>query len=188
MYQDTELIEKIKKEGCSDSLLELKERHCKLFYSTIRKFFSQDSQDFIDVEKSLLTVIYNSVMSYDPDKKVKFSTWLANQARYFCLNHRNSKSKREAQLDQNVFDFFVDTSHYDKNEAACDSIIESLKELLDDTGDEFTKQIIMKRYFSGNKTMNYSDIGKSLKVTAQTVLNWHNKFIKKAQKKLLTTQ
>ena len=34
-------------------------------------------------------MIYKSAMSYNENKGSKFSTWLANQMRYFCLNSMN---------------------------------------------------------------------------------------------------
>ena len=44
-------------------------------------------------------VIYKSAMSYNPDKGSKFSTWLANQMRYFCLNSMN-KNRLVATEDE----------------------------------------------------------------------------------------
>jgi RNA polymerase sigma factor (sigma-70 family) len=185
MIEDNELVEKIKKDNCSESLLELEDRHRKLFYSVLRKYFSPADQEFVDIESSFLFILFNSALSYDENKGSKFSTWLANQMRFYCLNQRSLAQKKELTLDQNAFEFLINSI----SEGTCEqkqNILEELRELISETRDESVKNVILQRYFSASKVKNYNEIGKSLGVTAQTALNWHNKFISKARKKLLT--
>jgi hypothetical protein len=39
-----------------------------------------------DISSDKDYLIYKSAVSYNPTKKIKFSTWLGNQVRYYCLN------------------------------------------------------------------------------------------------------
>ena len=58
-------------------------------------------------------------------------------------------------------------------------------DLFNEISDPNTKNAIYYRYFfNKERILNYSEIAEILKVTPQTVLNWHNKFIKFAKKKL----
>ena len=74
-----------------------------------------------------------SIKSFNTTKKVKFSTWLANQAKYHCLNTLNKKSK----------DRLVSTG---------DEILDYLKEIDDNTCFENLFEFIETSlgYFSGN--------------------------------------
>jgi DNA-directed RNA polymerase specialized sigma subunit len=64
-------------------------------------------------------------------------------------------------------------------------IIDAVIDLFHQISDPNTKKAIYYRYFHNkNRILNYSEIAEILKVTPQTVLNWHNKFIKLAKKKL----
>jgi hypothetical protein len=58
-------------------------------------------------------------------------------------------------------------------------------DLFDEISDPNTKNAIYYRYFyNKDRILNYSEIAGILNVTPQTVLNWHNKFINFAKKKL----
>ena len=61
--------------------------------------------------------IYSAAMNYDPNRKTKFSTHLANQTKWKCLNLLN-KNKRMKQ-------FFIDEdeNHF---EPSCESFIADL--------------------------------------------------------------
>ena len=60
------------------------------------------SIDDVIQEKEYL--VYKSVMSYNPEKKVKFNTWLGNQVRYHCLNTINSNNNY-IKVEDSVLDF-----------------------------------------------------------------------------------
>jgi DNA-directed RNA polymerase specialized sigma subunit len=115
--------------------------------------------------------------------KVKFSTWLANQIRYFCLNLKN-KNNRLIITDDSSLEFLINSENAREKKAEGELIF-NVKDILNKIQDKKIKDVIYYRYFyKDGEVLNYNEIGKILNVTAQTALNWHNKFIKIAKKKL----
>ena len=87
-----------------------------------------------------------------------------------------------------MLEFFLNQKN---NEVRGDSreILDKIKDIFDHITDTNTKNAIYYRYFyDKDRILNYSEIAEILEVTPQTVLNWHNKFIKLAQKKLTMTK
>lgn len=182
---DTDLILDIKTKSCNDSLKELIDRHSGICFS-IGKKFTQNSPIYLqELTDNKDWIIYCSALSFNCDKGAKFSTWLANQTKFYCLNLRN-KSSRYVETESDTIEFLVNQYHNHGNDKSNKKeIINMLHDILDQIKDENIKQAIHYRYFSNkNKILNYCEIGKILNVTPQTVLNWHNKFIDLAKKKL----
>ena len=64
-------------------------------------------------------------------------------------------------------------------------VINKIIDLFNQITDPNTKNAVYYRYFHNKeRILNYAEIAKILEVTPQTVLNWHNKFIEFAKKKL----
>ena len=100
-----------------------------------------------EMYKEMNVLIYQSVISFNPDKKVKFSTWLGNQTRYFCLNILNKSSKRIRLLMVDCKD--VDVIAY--NDVEPSSLIDSgdvrdyIFNILDQMKDERIKKNFERR-------------------------------------------
>lgn len=97
MESDLSLINKIKSENDENCLVELIERHSGIYIYIVDQF-SKNHNPLLD--KNLILedkdyVIYKSALNYNPKINVKFSTYLANEARWKCLNHINKKKKRK---------------------------------------------------------------------------------------------
>ena len=90
---DTKLINLIKNTSCSNSLKELVSKHNGLIYSVGKKYSSSCGLDLNEIDDNKYWIVYSSCLSYKSDKKTKFSTWLASQVRFFCLNFRKKNSK-----------------------------------------------------------------------------------------------
>lgn len=185
-FTDNDLIENIKSNSCNSSLIELISRHGGICFSIARKFAS-NGLNISEINDNKDWIIYSSALSFDTKKGSKFSTWLANQVKYYCLNLKNKTSKY-IHTEPDTIEFLIN-SHYNfgiTNENKKE-IINTIQDLLEQIKDENIRNAIHYRYFHNkNKILNYSEIGEILKVTPQTVLNWHNKFINLAKKKLTT--
>ena len=181
--EDNELIEIIKLNNCSDSLNELANRHGGMCYSIGKKYATSCGLDLHDINENRHWIIFNALNSYDPKKGSKFSTWLGNQIRFFCLNFKNKNGKL-VPTDDKILEFFInENSQSIKTNQA--ETINTIIDLFNQISDTNTKNAIYYRYFHNKeRILNYSEIADILKVTPQTVLNWHNKFIKLAKKKL----
>jgi len=185
--KDNKLIENVKLNNCSDSLNELVNRHSGMCFSIGKKYATSCGLDLHDINENRHWIIFNSLSSYDCEKGSKFSTWLGNQIRFFCLNFKNKNGKL-IPTDDKILEFFINENNQltktNKTEA-----VDTIIDLFNQISDINTKNAIYYRYFyNKERILNYSEIADILKVTPQTVLNWHNKFIKLAKKKLTNSK
>mgnify|MGYP000371150078 CR=1 FL=1 len=178
------------KQGDDRSLKQIIDQHSGICVSVYKKYTNMSSISGVtrdDIESSKDYIIFNSVKSYDPSRGSKFSTWLANQTRYYCLNSIN-KNKNISPSDEETIGYLIDKKHFEdfKDNDAIEfknETVNEIKKILDCISNKKIKKCIEKKYFSGeNKT--YTIIAEEMNVTVQTVINWHNKFIKLVKQKL----
>tara|TARA_A100001201_G_scaffold138806_1_gene130110 strand:- start:184 stop:795 length:612 start_codon:yes stop_codon:yes gene_type:complete len=183
---DLTLISKIQEDNTDQqSLIALVDRHSGIFHTMVNHFMSSpqcvlDKSSIVD-EKEI--TIYDSALNYDPSKNTKFSTHLANQTKWKCLNALNKKKRsRECFID--------DENTY--IEPSCDSFIEDIdkdealhvfEKCLETEKDERVKKIVDMRYGSNNNKLTpWRKIAKNLDLSIQGCINIHNKFINKVKK------
>lgn len=180
---DAELCKRVIDKNCSQSFQALFENHVKLFSSISSKIIGFNNSNYDEFTSNRFTILFDTIKSFDPTMKVKFSTWLANQIRYFCLNLKN-KNNRIVLADDSSLEFLINSenSRYKKTE---NDLYFKVKDLFNQIQNKKIKDVVYYRYFyRDGEILNYSEIGEILNVTAQTALNWHNKFIQIAKKKL----
>lgn len=178
------------KDGDSKSIKELIDRHSGIYVSTCKKYTSAANSSGIlkdHIESSKDYVIFNSAKTFDPTMGSKFSTWISNQARYFCLNAIN-KNKNLIQSDEETISLLIDSKAHEKakeenNQENNQEYLFKIKKILNNLSNKKIKECIEKKYFS-EKNKTYTEIAKEMNVTVQTVINWHNKFIKLAKQKI----
>jgi RNA polymerase sigma factor (sigma-70 family) len=184
--KDEQLINRIIKKSCSECLQELVNRHGGMLFNIGKKYCSSCNLDLNDLNDNKYWIIFNAVQSFNPEKGSKFSTWLGNQVRFFCLNHKN-KNNKLVPIEDNSLEFFINDLSKKENTINKKEIIDKIIDLFNQITDPNTKNAIYYRYFyNKERILNYAEIAEILEVTPQTVLNWHNKFITFAKKKLTT--
>jgi RNA polymerase sigma factor (sigma-70 family) len=176
---DNDLIQNVLKENDSISFKELELRHSGICHKMIKKYYHNMKQSGIDPEDVISEkayVIYKSIMNFNPDKNVKFSTWLGNQMRYHCLNTINKNNQLITMEDEAIKNII------EKNQLKIDNQNLSFKEkndmifsILDRLKDERIKKIFKLRYFNNKKLMSWADIGRKMNLSTQTIINLHNK-------------
>lgn len=182
---DYTLISNIQEENDEDSLLEIIDRHSGIFHTMVNQFMSHPH---CSLDKSLLvgekdSTIYSAALNYDPTRKTKFSTHLANQTKWKCLNILNKKKKnKEFQLDENsnYDEPFSDgfSREIDKEEA-----FSLFNKCLKKEKDERVKKIVDLRYgVDNNKLTPWRKIAEELDMSIQGCINIHNRFINKVKK------
>ena len=102
MESDLSLINKIKKDSNNKCLEELIDRHSGIYIYIVDKYtkskYSSVCRSTILDDKDY--VIYKSALDYNPNRNSKFSTFLANQTKWKCLNTINeSNNKKCVSLD-----------------------------------------------------------------------------------------
>ena len=136
-----------------------------------------------DILSDKMFVFYNSLSSFDPSKNVKFSTWLANQARFHCLN-KISNTKNKFFVDNEeispIIDSEISMEAFRKKpiKVNLDNILTAFSELSDER-----VSYVFKRKYSDYK-VKWKNIAEELGVTTQTVLNLHKKGISLLKRKI----
>lgn len=184
---DSILIKNILEKQCNESLKKLIDKHSGMIFNIGKKYCSCNSHlDINELNDNKYWIIFNAIKSFDTQKGSKFSTWLGNQTRFFCLNY-NNKNKKYTSTEDSVLEYLINQSNT-KNIDNRKELINTIVDLFHQITDPNTKNAIYYRYFHNKeRILNYSEIAQILNVTPQTVLNWHNKFIKFVKKKLTKT-
>lgn len=176
---DETLILNIKDRNCEESFRELIQRHENLYYKVCHGYSSGLKKVGVSLEEILndkMFVFFSSVSSFDPEKKVKFSTWLANQARFNCLN-KISSTKNKLFVDNEEISPIIDSEismeafRQRQLKINLDNVLIAFDELSDNR-----VSYVFKRKYSDYK-VKWKNIAEELGVTTQTVLNLHKKGI-----------
>ena len=181
---DLHLIKRIKDKNCEKSLIELAERHSGLYFKIIKKYSKSFFANNIDLNEATADknlIIWNSAKNFKEDKNVKFSTWLANQVKYFCLNTLNKKSKdRLVATEDHILDSLNEKSISEKHE----NLFEFTGNILSQLKDSRIRKIFSLRYSSSEKKPSWCIIAEKLQISTQTAINLHNKGISILRKKI----
>jgi len=181
---DNYLTERIKLSNCERSLIELIGRHSGLCFKIITRYaksFYANNLDLNEASNDKNLIIWNSAKSFSSEKNVKFSTWLANQVKYSCLNALNKKSKdRLVSTDDKILDILNETEQENKN----DNLFEFTNNILSQLKDERIKEIFSMRYSHNYKKPSWCIIARKMDVSTQTAINLHNRGIRILRKKI----
>jgi|TARA_Y100000361_G_C11160140_1_gene346745 DNA-directed RNA polymerase specialized sigma24 family protein len=186
MESDLSLINRIKNGDGGDSLTSLIERHSGIYVYVVDQF-TKNPNSLIDrdtIMKEKDHTIFIAALNYNPDCKSKFSTYLANEAKWKCLN-AISKAKRRRETS------FEDIKNDPASEEdSCQHLIKVesfnfFKNMLNEEKDERVKKIIDIRYnTTNNKLVPWRVVAEKLDMSIQGCINIHNKFIKKVRNEL----
>jgi RNA polymerase sigma factor (sigma-70 family) len=185
---DLQLIQKIKKNNCEQSLLELYSRHQGICNKMLQKYCKvcyDIGVSLEDLNSEKIYVVYKSALSFKANKKIKFSTWLGNQMRYHCLNTFNKQSKDVSMENENIK--YITENNQSKqidNALLNKEKVDLIFNILDQMADSRVKEIFNLRYFSDRKNQPWNKIGKKMHISTQTVINIHNKALSFLNKKI----
>ena len=181
---DNYLAERIRRANCERSLIELIGRHSGLCFKIITRYAKSFYANNIDINEASTDknlIIWNSAKSFSAEKNVKFSTWLANQVKYSCLNALNKKSKdRLIPMEDQILDTLNETQREDEN----DTLFEFTDNILSQLKDKRIKKIFSMRYSHSHKKPSWCVIADTMKVSTQTAINLHNRGIRVLRKKI----
>jgi len=187
---DTQLVNNIKLTNCEKSLNELINRHSGLCFKIMARFsksFYANNLDITELYNDKNLIIWNSANSFKEDKEVKFSTWLANQIKYSCLNCLNKKSKdRLVTTEDKSLDALKEKNpFYNRVEAhSSNNLFEFTENILSQLKDPRIKKIFSLRYSNMEKKPSWCVIADKISVSTQTAINLHNRGIEILRKKI----
>lgn len=187
---DLQLIQKVKKENCEKSLMELYFRHQGICNKMLQKYCKVCYDIGVSLENlnsEKIYVVYKSALSFKSRKGIKFSTWLGNQMRYHCLNTFNKQSK-DISMENESIKYITENNQAKEidNSFINKEKIDLVSNIIDQMSDSRIKQIFNLRYFNGGKIQPWNKIGKKMDISTQTVINIHNKALKLINQKMLS--
>lgn len=156
------------------NLSQLIERHEGMFYKVLHGYIKSDVNGLTkqDIINQKLTIFWEAVSTFDPNRGVKFVTWLGNFTFFFISKEYNKvkESKNSVEIIDNLL--FSNDSFFNKIEKI-DLILEEIQNIEDDR----IIEIFHMRYFNttNHKLKTWQEIGEKLNLSGQACLNLHNK-------------
>ena len=166
---DLELVNKVKATGDESALCELVNRHSGIYHQTVKKYAPHCRIDdtYDDFYRRKDAEVFKAVQSFDENRGVKFSSWLANQTRFSCLAARD-KQKEEG----NIIEY--NESFGEVTDESPESILiekERLQEILSFLEKKCSPRIYrvfnMKFFGNDGRGMNFKEIGKEEGISYQ---------------------
>lgn len=186
MESDLSLIEKIKSSNDEKCLMELIQRHSGIYIHIVGQY-SRNENPMMDVNSIMEDkdyIIYKSALNYNPNDNTKFSTYLANETKWKCLNSINKKRRlKEDSLEEYQYDASTEITAIDDIEKT--EAFDLFQTMLKKEKDHRVKKIIDIRYNSdNNKLIPWKIVAKKMNMSIQGCINIHNRFIKKTKETL----
>jgi RNA polymerase sigma factor (sigma-70 family) len=187
---DSELVNGVKS-GDDLAMNELIRRHtplCHKLYNKYRYVLEKKGISYNDVISEKDYKIYDAALSFSPDFKTKFSTWLGQQIKYQCLNtinkktiitHINDIDPRE--LEQKINKKCISNYYENKQEN-----INYLNSIINQITDKRVKKIIKIRFLSGDKKKSWSYVAGKMKLSPQATINIFNRAKKLIKNKMVS--
>lgn len=183
--EDSILAKNVREKNDENALKELINRHSALCHSLYKKYSSPMIASGVhlqDVINQKDYMVYRSAITFNPDKKSKFSTWLYNQIRYQCLNCMNEDSQY-VTFDSDKLNYLIEKNTEPQKEDK--NIYEYVLNIINSCSDERVITIFKMRYINdSNKKTPWNKIAKKLNISTQTAINIHNKTIKLLKNKI----
>ncbi len=183
--EDSELIFHIKTNNDSDCLKELAKRHEGLFRNICNKYepyIENSGEHFSDIVDSKEYIVFKAVESFNPEKGLKFSSWLGNVTRYECLNTISRKCTNNIPTELDTLNVMMDQSCLSKHEEIFDqkanqSMVDNAINILNELEDKRIIKIISQRTLE-YPVKKWNDIKDEMGISRQTAINLYNKGIK----------
>ncbi len=186
---DYELIENVKKNGCSDSFNQLVDRHSQLYYSVVQKFHFKHPDSSLQELSDDLYIVFNEVVNkYNLEKKTKFSTYLYHMVRFHCLNS-HKKTKHEVSYENKDIDSINESNNrYYTFQDNLEEVNNYVFKVLDKMKDKRISKIFKRRFIDvdNNKVTSWNKISTELGLSVTGVINLYQKGQKFLYRKLYT--
>ena len=185
---DSDLTEKIKESNDGDALSELISRHSGIYVDMLKKFgyrsLTENQISAIMGDKDY--VIYKAALEYDPEK-AKFSTHLANKAKYLCLTQRTKNKKNNLISNYDDLEFCQkDETLNPRDQYILNDSFGRVLNLIEKHQDKRLKIIFHERYFCGKKgkLKPWKQVAEKVNLSAQGCINIHNRALKDIKNKI----
>lgn len=161
--------------------------HCKIYYKIIHRYFNDQkhTEQKDELIKDCRYYIFFAAKEFLPEKNTKFSSYLANKARWMCLNYFTAQKKKQRLEDINGKTLFLNKSLIEAPSLLPELMnrerFKKILEEIDKDKDDRVNEIFTYRYFDSknNKLTSWKEVSNKLSLSVQGCINIHNKFLKK---------
>jgi RNA polymerase sigma factor (sigma-70 family) len=184
---DIELINRVKEEKDSAALTELIERHSGMYVKMVQRYacvernspYGSAKLDTHELKDDKAFNIYQFVLSYDPNRNMKFSTYVGEMTRYHCLDILNDRkilsnhsNKVEVTEDTPLTSTDSDTSQ------PSDNTLQSIRARTKSVTDDRFWTIFDLRHFKDGGGYTWRTIGQRIGLTHECARQIYNRNIK----------
>ena len=185
---DSDLTRMIREENDETALNELIFRHSGIYVDMLKKFgFKCLTQIQIqDIMGDKDYVIYKAALEYD-SSKAKFSTHLANKAKYMCLTQKTKNKNNRISTNFDEVQFYQkDKSSTPDESCVTNDSFSRILNLIKKHKDKRLQTIFHERYFCGKrgKLKPWKEVAQKINLPAQGCINIHDKAIKELSHKI----
>ena len=191
--KDKDLIKNIKYHECSPCILEFRDKHIGLILSIYNRYqnvlyqLNFTNEDF---NQEINYLIFEAARTFDLRRKnIKFSSWLGERVKYFCLNKINELNKNKTvNAEPEAIIKMIDDCFNNNNRNKTSELCQYIFSILEQLSDKRILEIFKLRYFTKHPKMTWKEIGKTIipPITNQTCLNLHNKTLLLLKEKILS--
>lgn len=187
---DLELINNIKKFSCNDSFIEIVTRHENLFYkichcyAKVLESFNYSRNELFEEKDS---IIFEAIIKFNPNKGAKFSTWLGNWTRFFCLNKINKLKNMLTINSENDIKTVFESKSIEKFEISKRNQVNfnNVKQILTKAPDSRVVGVFKLRYNPKlRKKTSWAKIASRLNVSLGTAIKLHKVGIEMLRKEI----
>ena len=175
---DLENVISVKDNGCGGCFSRLIALHSNLFYKICGKYTYALSKNAIpssDVYDNKNFVFLDSILTFDQTRGTKFSTWLANKSRFFCLNLLYSRRKIVNFPNDEIKKIIEGSASTDNCKIKIKDEFDYAMFLLGSLKDKRIKNVFELRDLKGEKKANWKSIAEKMNVSVQTAINLHSR-------------
>jgi len=188
-FSDIDLVRGVKSGKDADfCITELINRHGALCNNVLTKYSNvmmATGVPLSDIYAEKEYLVYDAVKTFNEEKGVKFSTWLANSTRYYCLNTINKAKPVGEFIDNTVIEEKIDINYQNLPPSQCKKTqnLEYVFHLLNQLKDKRIKKIFELRYIVDGKR-DWKSVGRKMRITNQACIDLHRKGMKLIRAKM----
>lgn len=180
MGDENELIQKVKEDGDNKAFEILKERHSGMCVKVMNRYAKVLETIGVQVEdlyndKDFL--IFDCIRKFNPSKKIKFVTFLANWTRFHCLNKINANNQYVAVGDEALTETIeLGSNNCDLDKKNLKNYADYINNILNQFSDKRIATIFNMRYFNTEgKNTPWRIIAKKINLSIPATISLHSK-------------
>jgi DNA-directed RNA polymerase sigma subunit (sigma70/sigma32) len=177
---DLYLINKVKETGDSEAFKMLAETHSGVYLSVLDrylpdKFHTQKE----DLRQDKDFNLYSAIMSYDPNKGMKFPTFLGQTIKWKCLTLKTRGTDKDTVEYEPLKKSLPEPEYFAPQRK---ELTEKIFQYAENFDDEVARKVVTMRFSSDGHVVPFRVISEKLQITQREANAAYQRFVEKARK------